>query len=101
MAFSKSFPRRSDKSNYPIWEDIFLTGDEEEAVEREARVENVRLMKECLDDAKAVLAEKQLKPYQADVTRIAISLFEKRASHAVWQKERKCRDKFDENFSQG
>lgn len=99
MAFSKSFPRRG-KTNYPVWEDIFLSEEEEQAAEREARVENVRLMKECLDDAKAVLAEKQLKPYQADVIRTAISLFEKRASHAVWWKERKCRDKFDERFSQ-
>lgn len=99
MAFSKSFPRRG-KTNYPVWEDIYLTGEEESAVEREARVENNKLMKECLDDAKAVLAEKQFKSYQADVIRIAISLFEKRASHAVWCKERKCRNKFDEKFPQ-
>lgn len=100
MAFSKSFPRRSDKSNYPIWEDVSLTKEEELAAEREARVENNKLMKDCLDDAKAILADKQLKHYQADLIRIAISLFEKRASHTVWQKERKCRDKFDEKFPQ-
>lgn len=100
MAFSKSFPRRG-KTSYPVWEDIFLSEEEEQAAEREVRVENNKLMKECLDDAKVVLAEKHLKPYQADVIRIAISLFEKRASHAVWLKERKCRDKFDERFPQG
>ena len=100
MAFTKSFPRRMDKSNYPIWEDISLSPEEEAAVEREARVENHRVMKECLDDARAILAEKQMKVYQADITRIATALFGKRASHQVWWKERKCREKFEEKFHQ-
>ena len=95
MAFGKSFPRRTDKTVYPRWEDVTLTPEEERAAEKEGNEENSRLMKECLDDARAILAESHLKPYQADITRIAAALFDKRASHLVWWKERKCKDKFD------
>ncbi len=99
MAFSKSFPRRG-KSNNTIWEDIVLTVEEEAAAEREADEDNKRLMDECLEEAKALLSVKDLNVYQADLVRIAVALFEKRASHSVYWKERKCRDKFDELFPQ-
>jgi hypothetical protein len=37
-----------------------------------------------------------LKEYQTDIVHIAISLFEKRASHSVYWKESECKKKFDE-----
>ena len=37
-----------------------------------------------------------MKEYQTDIINMAISLFEKRASHSVYWKESKAKDKFDE-----
>jgi hypothetical protein len=95
MAFSKAFPQRSDKSVYPRWEDIYLSDDEERSIEVEARAENIELMKQCYDDAKKIMGDKGLKDFQTDLTRIAIALFEKRASHTVYWKESRAKDKFD------
>lgn len=100
MAFSKSFPRTTDKSVYPKWEEIFLTDAEETAIEEDARKENIELMKRCIDDAHRIMQEKNLKSFQTDLVRIAISLFEKRASHSVYWKESKAKDKFDAQFAQ-
>lgn len=98
MSFSKSFPRTSKTSPYPQWEEIFLTEEEEKAQEEKCRNENIKLMKECIDDAKALMQEKSLKDYQTDLINLAISLFEKRASHSVYWKESKAKEKFDEMF---
>ena len=78
MAFSKSFPKTTDKSAYPKWEEIFLSDVEEKEIEEKAMKENIELMKKCIDDAKKIITEKNLKPYQTDLIRMAISLFEKR-----------------------
>jgi DNA helicase TIP49 (TBP-interacting protein) len=96
MPFSKSYPRTSKVSPYPHWEEIFLTEEEENLEEKKAREDNIRLMKECVEDAKALMQEKGLKDYQTDLINIAISLFEKRASHSVYWKESKAKEKFDE-----
>jgi len=94
MPFSKAFPKRSEKAVYPRWEDVALSDEEEKLVEEAARVENINFMKECIDDAMKLFDEKNLKKYQTDMIRLAIALFEKRASHSVYHKERKARDKF-------
>ena len=99
MAFSKSFPRTIKGSTYPRWEEIFLTEKEELAEEQKCKVDNIAMMKECVEDAKKIIAEKDLKRYQTDLINVAIALFEKRASHAVHCKERKAKEKFDELFS--
>ncbi len=99
MAFSKSFPRTTDKSVYPKWEEIFLSDSEEREIEKEAHRENIRLMEKCIDDAKDIIAKKGLKAYQSDLLRLAISLFEKQASHSVYWKERRAKDRFDELYS--
>ena len=99
MPFSKSFPRTIKGSNYPKWEDIFISEEEETIEEQKCRVENIRLMKECIEDAKTIFSEKDLKRYQTDLIRLAIALFEKRASHSVYWKERKAKDKFDKLYS--
>lgn len=95
MAFSKSFPKTSDKSVYPKWVEIFLTEKEEQEQEELCREENIKLMKECIDDAKKVFSEQKLKDYQTDIIRLAIALFEKRASHSVYWKEELAKEKFD------
>lgn len=99
MAFSKSFPRTTEKSAYPRWEEIYLSEDEEKQQEMLARDQNVVLMKECIDDAKKLFADKNLKDFQSDVINTAISLFEKRASHSVYWKENKAKEKFDKLFN--
>ena len=99
MPFSKSFPKQSKTSTYPQWEEITLTDAEEKLEESKARNENIKLMKDCIDDAKSIMQEKGLKDYQTDTISMAISLFEKRASHSIYWKESKAKEKFDEMFN--
>ena len=99
MPFSKSFPKTSKTSAYPQWEEITLTDAEEKEVEEKSREENIKLFKECIEDAKKIMQEKSLKDYQTDLIHIAISLFEKRASHSIYWKESRAKEKFDEMFN--
>ena len=96
MAFSKSFPRTVEGSTYPKWEEASLTVEEEREIEDGAREDNIRIMKECIDDAKALIEERGFKGFKEDILKAAIPLFEKRASHVVYWKENKCKEKFDE-----
>jgi hypothetical protein len=95
MAFSKSFAKTTEKSVYPKWVEVYLTEEEEREEEQKCRHENIRLMKECLEDAKKIFSESKLKDYQTNVISIAVALFEKRASHSVYWKENKAKEKFD------
>lgn len=99
MAFSKSFPKTVGDSTYPKWEEIFLTSEEESEEEKKCKEENVVLMKNCIDDAKKIFSEKNLKDFQSDVIKISVALFEKRASHSVFWKESKAKEKFDSLFN--
>jgi len=99
VPFSKSFPKQSKTSNYPQWEEITLTEEEEKAVEQKSKEENIKLLKECVDDAKKIIQEKNLNPSQIELMHIAITLFEKRASHEIYWKENKAKEKFDEMFN--
>ena len=96
MAFSKSFPKTIEGSTYPRWEEVFITDEEEKEIEQKAREENINIMKECIDDAKALIEEKGFKGFKEDILKVAVPLFEKRASHSVYWKESKCKRKFDE-----
>ena len=98
MTFHKTFPRNIEGSSYPRWEEISLTDKEEKEQDLKAKKENIALMKECINDAKAIMGEKQLKDFQTDLISIAITLFEKRASHSVYHKENKAKEKFDKLF---
>lgn len=98
MAFSKSFPKTVDGSNYPRWEEVALTENEEKEQEKLSHEENVKLMKECIEDAKKIIDVNHLKNFQSDVISVAIALFEKRASHSIYRKENKAKEKFDELF---
>ncbi len=99
MAFYKAFPRKSDKSVYPNWDEIMLDDEEEKIVEEKARQINIELMKECISDAKKISAEAGLKNYDSNITAIAIALFEKRSSHIVFWKENKAKEKFEEKLN--
>lgn len=99
MSFSKTFPRNIEGSNYPRWEEVTISDKEEREQEQRARQENIKLMEECIDDANQIFKGKGLRDYQSDVINIAISLFEKRASHDVYWKEKKAKEKFDELFN--
>ncbi|RJQ18147.1 hypothetical protein C4573_00300 [Candidatus Woesearchaeota archaeon] len=94
MAFSKSYPKTIEGFNYPKWEEVYLDEEEELLTEKQARNDNIALMKECIDDAKKIVQDKQLKDFQSDVIHIAIALFEKRSSHAIYYKENKTKEKF-------
>lgn len=95
MPFSKSFPKTSKTSPYPQWEEISLTDEEEKAVEQKSREENIKLFKECITDAKSILIEKGVNESNSDVINAAIALFEKRASHVIYHKESRAKEKFD------
>ena len=96
MAFSKSFPRTIKGTTYPVWEEVFLSEKEEKEIEEMARKENIELMKQCIEEAKKIVKDKGLKTFQNDTINMAIALFEKRASHVVFWKESKCKEKLDD-----
>ena len=98
MGFSKSFPKTVRGTSYPQWEEIFLTDLEEAGVDEHARQENLRLMRECIKDAEDLIAERGLKRFQTSLLQIAIALFEKRASHSIYHKENRAKEKFDQLF---
>ena len=99
MPFSKSFPKTSKTSTYPQWEEITLTDEGEKEVEQKSKQENIKLFKECIKDAKSILIEKGLNESSSDIINVAIALFEKRASHVIYHKESKAKEKFDEMFN--
>lgn len=98
MAFFKTFPRTLKGSSYPIWEEVTLSEKDEKEAEKRAKEENIVLIKECIDEAKQILTEKGFKFYQSDVVNLAVSLFEKSASHSVYHKENKAKEIFDKKF---
>ena len=96
MVFSKTFPRTIPGSNYPIWEEVKLTEEEEKQSEEQCKKENFRLFDECLREAKALAIKHGINEDEI-VANVAIALFEKKASHVVFWKENKAKEKFDAN----
>ena len=94
MVFSKTYPRDVDGSNYPVWEEMFLSSQEEREIEQVARQANLYLIRQCVADARNVLKDENLMDMQNHVLSVAMTLFRKRASHAVYYKEEKCKEKF-------
>ena len=97
MPFSKTFPKQVPGSNYPSWEEIYLTDEEEQAIEDSTRKENCHLLDECIKDAKSLAIKNSINTDE-NVASLAIALFEKRASHVVFAKEIKAKEKFDNKF---
>src|SRR3989338_7245465 len=94
MPFSKTFPKTIPGSNYPLWEEVTLTDQEEQDAEEQCKRENVRLLDECLQTAKAIAIKHSMNTEENQV-QLAIALFEKRASHEIFWKENKAKEKFD------
>ena len=95
MAFTKSFPRTLPGSSFPIWEEVELTAEEEREVEERCRRENFHLLDGCLQEAKALAIQHRMN--QEDiVARLAVALFEKQASHSIFWKEHRAKEKFDQ-----
>ncbi len=97
MAFSKTFPKTIPGSNYPVWEEIVLTEEEETEAAEQCQRENVQLLDACLQEAQSLAIKNRINT-EENVTQIAIALFEKRASHEVFWKENKAKEKFDKMF---
>jgi len=95
MKFSKTFPKTVAGSNYPSWEEVFLDFEEEKQAEDKCRQANMQIMHECIQDAKT-LAIKHAINDDRNVADLAVALFDKRASHVVFWKESKAKEKFDE-----
>ena len=93
MAHSKSFPK--EEGNSTRWHEVTLSLAEEQAEEEKARKENISLMKRCLDDASGIMRARSLQPYQSDLVLMAVTLFGKMASHSVYWKDSRCKEKFD------
>ncbi|MBI2019291.1 hypothetical protein HYS95_01310 [Candidatus Daviesbacteria bacterium] len=94
MAFSKAFPRQVSGSSSPVWEEVLLSEEEEKEAEEKCQRENFCLLDASLQEAKA-LAIKHGINSGANVTRMAIALFEKKASHQVFWKEKMAKEKFE------
>jgi hypothetical protein len=94
MVFSKSFPRQVEGSNWPKWEEIFLSAQEEREREQVARQENLFLIRQCIADARNVLKDEKMMDMQSHVLSVALALFKKRSSHVVYYKEELCHQKF-------
>ena len=92
MVFSKSFPRTNGK--YAVWEEVFLSDEEEEEIEAKAEVENVQILKRCIEEAKEIIKNSGLKQYQSDIVRLAVALHRNLASHSVYHKEAIAKEKF-------
>jgi len=92
--FSKTFPKSVSGTSYPVWEEVVLTAMEEKEAEEACRQDNLRLFDECLFDAKGLAIKHGINQDHIQ-NKIAIALFEKRASHVVFWKEGKAREKFD------
>ncbi|MEM3374319.1 MAG: hypothetical protein QXE31_03800 [Candidatus Woesearchaeota archaeon] len=95
MAFNKDFPKQVQKAVYNKWEEVYLTEKEEKEQEQLARLENIKKMHESIQDAIEIMQKENLKQFQTDMIKIAIALFDKRASHEVYYKESKAKEKFD------
>lgn len=91
----KTFPRTVDGSNYPVWEEVVLSEKEEFIEEQKAKKENIKLMRKCLDEAKKLLEDMGMREYQSDILGVALALFRKHASHVVYWKDSRCKEKFD------
>ena len=98
MAFSKAFPRVGPGGSTPKWEEIFLTAQEEREQEQVARQANQYLIRQCIADAKNIVKAERLMDIQSHILTIALAMFKKRAIHAVYHKEEKCKEKFHKYY---
>jgi len=97
MVFSKKFPKNVEGSNFPEWKEIILTDEEEKQAEEDAKREQYLLLDDCLREAKSLAIKNHVND-DGNVVMLALGLFEKRASHIIFVKENKAKEKFDRMF---
>ena len=97
MPFSKTFPKKDPNSSYPVWEEIYLSEEEEKQAEEECHKDNFRLLDNALEEAKIMVIKHGLNTDENRI-KLAVALFEKKASHSVFWKENKAKEKFDKIF---
>jgi len=90
MTFAKRFPKDRKGSPFASWEEVELSPEEERDVEELHRQESVRIMRECIADSQKISAD-----LKTDVTAIAVALFNLRASHVVYRKEDRAKQKME------
>lgn len=95
MAFTKRLPTERKGSPFARWEEVTLSSDEEREVEEQHRQEDIRLMRECLEDARKIFFEEGLKEFQSNVVDVAVALFNQRSRHVVYWKEERAKKKLD------
>ena len=94
VVFSKTFPKKDPNSSYPVWQEIFLSEEEERQAEEECHRDNFKHLDQALNEAKIIAIKHGLNTDENRV-KLAIALFEKKASHCVFWKESKAKEKFD------
>lgn len=99
MTYSKRFPKDVPTQVHPQWIEVSLTKEEELDVEKQTRKLHASLLKQCVADAKQVAKASEVHAEPAEIVSLANALFDKRASHLVWHKEERAKQKFDESIS--
>lgn len=94
MTFSKNFPRNIPGSNFPVWEEVVLSDEEERRIEQECDRYNQMLLNKCLKQAKSLAIENGINT-EENVASLSIALFEKLSSHVIFWKESYAKEKFD------
>ena len=81
-----------------IWKDVSITPEQEEEVKAETRTLHNALMVQCINDAKEVVRKAFPNGEMSHVLHcnVAVALFEKRASHVQFTREKKAKKVFDE-----
>lgn len=95
MTYSKRFPKDTPASVHPQWIEISLSDDEEREVKKQARSKHASQLAQCLVDAKKVAKLSEVHADPSEIVNLARSLFDKQASHTVFYKERRAKEKFD------
>ena len=98
MVFRKSFPRRVEGINYPVWEEVVLSSEEEKNVELDNRKENLKIMHTCIKDTELLFDKLGYERKQRDIINVAIALFDKQSSHVAFKKEEYSQDKFNNTY---
>lgn len=97
MTFTKRFPKDIATSPYPQWIEVTLSDEEERSVEESVRKQHAKLLVRCVQDAKQVAKSSEVHADPAELVSLAKALFDKQASHVVFHKEARAREKFEQS----
>lgn len=71
-----------------------MSEEEEKQVEEECKQENFKLLDDSLRQAKTLVIKHAINT-EDNVARLAVALFEKQASHVIFWKESRAKEKFE------